>query len=94
MKHINENTRQIGKEYRALWRTDDPNLIRETFTVSYEIHLDKLQNMVNSLKSIKDDLKSKPNLTETEQFDLDRAELELAEKENLLDTIGKQLKEK
>lgn len=95
MKHIKENVRQIGKEYRALWRTDNTNLITETFTVSYEIHLDKLNEIVNSLKSIKDSLKLKvEGLTEIEQFDLQRAEEELLEKETLLNDINNQLKEK
>ncbi len=48
MQHINTSQRQINK--KAYWKTDNPNVVVETWTASGEIHLDKLQKRIEKLE--------------------------------------------
>lgn len=93
MKHINKNLTKIGKEYRQIWKTDDPNIIKETFTVCYEIHLDKLDKMIAHTKHRIDMLKEKIELSPMGSDDLSKMEEGLAELEEIKNTINLQLKE-
>ena len=48
MKHIKENSRQVGR--KSFWSTDDPNVVVVLNTTSEEIHLDKLDKEIQTLE--------------------------------------------